>query len=379
MNLYPVLTQKGAPKASTNFYRTPGMVPYCILGAGPVRALFEEDGRCFGVASAGFYELFVNRTAVLRGAVAADARPASISSNGSGGNQILVTSAGHGYIFDLLTAVFTEITDPAFPRPCATALFFDGYFIALNAATGSFHLSTLLDGLTWNALDIGLESQVSDRTRMMARSHDNLWLLGSKHASPWYNSGASSFPFAPVGGTGIEHGIEAVWSIAGMDNTLFWLGRDAQGSGVVFRADGFTPRRISDHALEYRLAQLPRINDAIAYAYMEEGHLFYVLYLPADRTTHVYDVTTDLWHERAIWDEVLMRFHPHLSRCHCLAFGKHLVGDRASGVVYHMSMNYLQDYELVPTTIGIVGGLSGSIATAGGPFNTQPFNTGPFN
>lgn len=354
INWMPVSADAGDPKAPVWLCRTPGLWARWFLGGGPIRSLYEQDGRCFAIGGATLYELFPNNTALFRGIVALDGAPATFSSNytvtsdgdpltADGGNQLFITSGGLGYIYDLIANTLTQITDDAFPVPCTMGLFFDGYFVALHGATGAFYISDLGDGLAWNGTDFGLESQVSDRTRAIVRTHDNLWLFGQKHTAPWCNTGNANFPFAPIQGTIIEHGVDAVWSIAKMDNTLIWLGRDENGAKVVWRANGYTPQRISTHALEFYLSRLPRTDNAIAYPCLEEGHLFYVLYLPNAPTTPVYDVTTGLWHERAIWDPIDLRFYPHLSRCHAFAFGKHLVGDRQSGVVYEMGLDRLTD------------------------------------
>lgn len=353
INWIPEIANKGTPKVKLWLTRTPGLRAAYQLNGGPVRAQFEQDGRAFAICGPAFYELFPNDTAILRGIVATNGHPATMCANTEavpiegetdGGNQLFIVSGNLGYIYDLVDNTLTQIIDDAFPFPCVMGLFFHGYFVALNGATGAFNLSTILDGMTWNGLDFGLESQVSDRTRAIIRTHDNLWLMSYKHCAPWYNSGDASFPFQPVQGSITDHGIDAIWSAVELDNAPFWVGRDETGKDVVWRANGYTPLRVSNNAIEYYLAQLSRTDDAIAYTYMEEGHLFYVLYLPVAEHTLVYDVTTDLWHKRGLWDPVGMRFEPHLSRNHMFAFGhKHLVGDRRSAVIYEMNLRYLTD------------------------------------
>jgi hypothetical protein len=343
INLFPAFGDSGSPKTRNKLLGTPGMRFFAHLNPGPIRALFHQDGRTFAVSGTTLWELLGTGRSINRGTVRADPWPATISSNGDAGEQLFITSGGLGYIYALDTDTLTLITDAAFPSPCAMGLFFDGYFIALNGETGFFHLSELQDGEEWNGLDFGAESQVSDRTIAMVRTHDTLWLFGSKHTAPWYNSGDASFPFRPVQGTLIEQGIAARFSIASLDNRLFWLGADDRGSGIVWAANGYTPVRVSTHAVEYAFSQVPTLANAIAWAYQDEGHLFYVLYLPSAETTWVYDVATNLWHERAMWDTDRMRWVPHLARCYCYAFGKHLVGDRASGAIYHLSMDYYDD------------------------------------
>lgn len=346
VNFYMELSNAGTPKVSGALYPTPGLRVYTFLGSGAVKGLFAQDGRAFGVGGAGFYEILPSRNTSFKGTVAVSGLPATMASNGATGHQIFITAGGNGYIYDLTSDVFTEITDPAFPTYVVQGLFFDGYFVALDGDTGKFVISDLYDGLAWNGLDFGLESQFSDKIVAMTRTHDNLWLFGTRNTAPWYDSGDASFPFQPVQGSLIEHGIGAPFSAIELDNTVWWLGQDEQGSGVVWRANGYTPVRVSTHAVEYALAGVQTYQGALAYGYQEQGHTFYVLYVPGLPTTWVYDIASDQWHERAHWDIQYGRYFPHVGVNHCFTWGRHLVGDRQSGAVYEQSLAY-EDNRLI--------------------------------
>lgn len=346
LNLYLHRGTAGMPKTGAMLTNTPCLKPYVYLPSGPVRGLFAQDGRCFGVSGQHFYEILPSRNKILRGSVQPNSRPASMASNGIGnlgGNQIITASGGFGYIFNLEDNTFQQITDDAFPQRVTHVVYFDGYFVALNGVTGIFGLSSLRNGLEWNGLDFGKESQVSDRTRAMARSHDTLFLFGEKNTSPWYNSGRASFPFEPAGGTIIEHGIDAIHSISALDNTVFWVAGSDLGGRYVVRANGYTPVVVSSSAVSYALSQAPRIDDVIGWAYHEDGHTFYALQVPTLPTTWVYDAKENEWHERAEWNEQKGIWLPHRGRCHAHFNGVHLVGDRLSGMVYEQSLDILED------------------------------------
>lgn len=343
VNWYMEGSGAGTPKASYSLQATPGLRLFTFLGAGNVRGLFGQDGRAFGVGGAFFYEIFASRAVIAYGQVRIDGRPATMASNGLAGHQLMVTSGGLGYIFDLVSNTFTQITDDGFPTNVASVVFFDGYFIVLNADTGSFHFSSLEDGMEWNALDVGMESQFSDKIVAMTRTHDNLWLFGTRNTAPWYNSGDANTTFAPIQGTLIEHGIGAAFSAVELDDTVYYMGRDSQGGGLVWRANGYQPVRVSTTAIEYMLSQAENLSEALAYSYQEQGHLFYVLYVPSLPTTPVYDVTTNQWHERAHWDPKAMRYFPHVAVNHMYIFDRHLVGDRQSGAVYEQSLDFADD------------------------------------
>jgi hypothetical protein len=126
-----------------------------------------------------------------------------------------------------------------------------------------------------------------------------------------------------------------------MDNGLFWLGADARGQGIVYRANGYTGQRISTHAVEWQIQQYSTLTDAIAYTYQQDGHSFYVLTFPSGNATWVYDVATGAWHERAGWDNGL--FTRHRSNCQMAFNHKIVVGDYQNGNIYAFDLNTYAD------------------------------------
>jgi hypothetical protein len=86
----------------------------------------------------------------------------------------------------------------------------------------------------------------------------------------------------------------------------------------------------------------------VGYAYRDQGHTFWVLRFPSANNgfgaTWVYDVATNMWHERGFWSQQgFTGYSAHLSTCHVFCFGQHLVGDWNSGNVYAMSTETCQD------------------------------------
>jgi len=327
---------------------TPGIEPFVVLGKGPVRQLFSQNGRAFAVAGNGLYEVFANHTSAYRGAVAVDSKPASICSNGSAGNQLFIVSGNRGYTYDLTTDVLTQIGDADFPFPATMGTFIDGYFLALKGGTNLFQWSALEDGTSWNGLDVAQLSQSSDFIQSISAVHGLLYLLGTQTAVIWGNTGGSS-AFEPIQGSLGMQGSIAPWSAEVLDNTLFWLGGNERGHGVVYRFNGYTPERVSTHAVETAIASYGRITDAIGWTFQMDGHTFYCLYLPDAPVQWVYDVATQRWFEWAIWNPVTLRDEPWIARCHTFAFGQHLVGDRQSGAIYRM------DPSIVTSELVIMG------------------------
>lgn len=343
INYFAEIIGAGTPKVDRTFYACPGLAPFVVLPEGPVRGLFYQDGRAFAVAGVHLYELFATQTYTVRGAVAAGNDPATLVSNGTAGHQLFVVSGGLGYIFDLNTLAFAQIVADGFPNPCVMGAFADSYFLALQGQSNQYAVSALLDGTAWDALSVAQVSESSNAVLAFIVDHREIWLFGSKTTEIWYDSGDPSFPFQPIQGTFIEQGIIAPFSAGKLDNTVIWLGGDERGAGIVWKAEGYTPKRISTHAVESVIQGLPTYRNALAWTYQQDGHGFYVLYLPNADTTWVYDVAAQSWHERARWNDQTQLFEPHFGRCHAFGFGKHLVGSRLDGCVYEMSLGFYHD------------------------------------
>jgi hypothetical protein len=168
-----------------------------------------------------------------------------------------------------------------------------------------------------------------------------VWAFGTNSIEVWYDSGATDFPLQRIQGAFNELGCAAPYSVAKMDNGLFWLGRDRRGQGIVYRANGYTGVRISTHAVEWQIQQYADLSDAIGYTYQQDGHSFYVLIFPTANTTWVYDAATQAWHERAGF--VNGFFTRHRSNCQMAFNNKIVVGDFEDGNIYAFDLDDYSD------------------------------------
>jgi hypothetical protein len=204
-----------------------------------------------------------------------------------------------------------------------------------------FWVTTLLDGLSVDPLDFASAEGSPDGLVSMIIDHRELWLFGTNSVEVWYNAGNADFPLSRIQGAFNEIGCAALASVAKLDNGIFWLGADARGQGIVYRANGYTGARVSTHAIEYAIAQYSTISDAIAYTYQQEGHSFYVLIFPTANATWVYDVATQAWHERAGFSDGY--FTRHRSNCQIAFNSEIIVGDYDNGNVYAFDLDVYAD------------------------------------
>jgi hypothetical protein len=337
----------GQSKVGRWLQGTPGYRPWLNIPTSPIRCMFQQDGRAWVVGGTTFYEIFATPSYTgYTPTIPDDGYLASMASNGSAGNQVMVTSGGLGYIFNTSSNTFAQITDPDFPTDVRMCEFMDGYFFVMKADTRQFNISALEDGTSWDALDVAERSEASDNINALIRNHRVIAIIGSKTSEFWYDNGDSLFPFAPTQGDFVEHGSDAPFTVRRLADTLFWVGRDEDGNGAVWALKGISPTTVSPPAVN-RLIQTSGSgtnNDlslSVAWTYQQDGHSFYCLNLPECEWTLVYDLLTDRWHKRGQWDYTIADYVNGGDRpqCHMHFAGKHLVGDRLSGMIYEMSLD----------------------------------------
>lgn len=356
MNWYCENIESPNGKAPLAMYPTPGLTVFATL-LKPIRGCLQINGRCFFVGAGDLYELTAAGGITNRGAVGNDFQPVTMATNGTAGNQLAICSAGNIYVFYLAATGANAANSLVGPvgglQGLASILTFcDGYFVAVLRNSNKFQVSNLEDGSTWNPLSIQQVSVFPENIGGMTQAFRQLFILGQDgHAQVYYNSGANQYtPFDVISGAFMEEGIDAPNSLVVLDNAPFWIGGNQNGNGIAWRANGYTPLRVSNYGVETAWAKYPsKGSDAIGYAYKDQGHTFWVLRFPSANNgfgaTWVYDVATQMWHERGYWSDTAgyTGYTAHLSTCHCFAFGLHLVGDWNSGNVYSMSIGTYTD------------------------------------
>lgn len=337
INLYPVFDQQG--KEVSALYGTPGLSLFSTAGAGPVRGEFASaNGRGFAVSGDNLYEIDSAGVATSRGTLNTEEGIVSIDENST---QLAICDGVDVYIFTYASNSFAEVSDIDLPS-AGTLTFIDGYFVINKNDSGQFYISALNDGTSWDSLDFATAESSPDELLRVYNALGQLYLLGTKTSEIWTNTGASAFPFERIAGGKMEVGILAPHSAVTIDTSLFWIGRDGVGSGIVYRTQGFTPKRISTNAIELLIQQAPTPETLRAYTYQQDGHAFYVITGGGMDTTLVYDISTSLWHERAFLN-AFGEFEQHLGGCGMFAFNKQLVGSRNNGKIYEMSPTFYSD------------------------------------
>jgi hypothetical protein len=223
--------------------------------------------------------------------------------------------------------------------------YLDGYFVFIEPSSQRVWVTALNDPTSIDPLDFASAEGDPDGLVSSIVDHSQVWLFGTSSVEVWYNSGNADFPLQRIEGAFNEIGCAATFSVAKLDNSLYWLGQDARGQGIIYRANGYTGQRVSTHAVEWQIQQYDDLSDAVAYTYQQDGHSFYVLNFPSANATWVYDVATQAWHERAGW--INGSFVRHRGNCQTFFNQTITLGDYQNGNIYAFDMEVYADYDRV--------------------------------
>jgi len=335
VNLFPE-TIPGEGQTSGFLNRAPGLTKVAYLGPNPVRGLWSYGGYLFAVCGIEVYKIDTSWNAVLIGNVSGTGQ-VSIADNGT---QMFIACNGPSYIYNLTTNAFSQITDEDFPG-ASTVSYLDGYFVFNQPNSQLIWVSEILDGTQIDPLSFASAEGAPDGIVSTIVDHRELWVFGTNSVEVWYDAGTADFPLARVQGAFNELGCAATFSVAKLDNALFWLGADTRGRGIVYRANGYSGVRVSTHAVEWQIQNYGNISDAVAYTYQQDGHSFYILTFPSEGKTWVYDVATQAWHERASWsDGDFTRYRPN---CQAEFNSQTVLGDYANGNLYIYDLDVYAD------------------------------------
>jgi Phage stabilisation protein len=337
INLYPIFAPNA--KEPSALMGTPGLSLFGETGLGPGRRIFTSfNGRCFVVSGSALYEIDSGGTLTKRGDLLQSEGNISMAENPL---QLALCDGEKLFIFTYSDNTFVKVTDADLPTSVGYVTFIDGYFVVPENQSGRFFISAINDGKAWDASDFATAESSPDRLLATISAVGQLWLFGEDTIEIWNNTGASDFPFRRITGSQINTGVAAVHSLKEIEGSLFWIGRDERGNGIVYRTQGFQPSRISTKAIELYLQRQGDLTNIRSFSYQSNGHTFYCLTGGNMQTTLCYDITTQQWHERAYLNNGV--FEQHLAYDVAFAFEFHICLDRRNGKVYKLDNNVYDD------------------------------------
>jgi len=338
VNIYPEIDASGSGKSRVILRSTPGLHEWCTGLAGPIRGVWSGGELFYCVAGSTLYSIDDEASVTVIGTVANDLTPVQFFPTQAG---IAVVSANKLYWWGGVTLNVAQLDGEDLVANAGA--FLDSYFIVINRSQGEdvhptqFRWSDPMDAETWDLLDFASKEGYSDALAQILGAGESLWLFGSDSIEVWrnnYSTEPESAPWERDPGAMIHMGLKAVWSVVRTPFGVGWLGGDQRGKPVAYIAQGFSPQRVSTIPIEEEWASYPNVN-CVCFTYTDGGHDFWVFNFPDGDATWVYDMTTQLWHQRTDAAGGVARgwYHTH-------QFGKHLVGDYENGTIWEMSRQF---------------------------------------
>jgi len=344
--VHPALTGNrllAAASTLTTYYPTPGLRLLSTAPQGPIRgARLAPNGTLYVCAGSGIYSVTQAWAWTLVGSITVGiTTPVSMADNGL--TLVIVDGTPNGWQIDLSNNTFSQISDTTGSfRGADRVDYLDTYLLFNVPGTPQFISSDSL-ATTFDPLWFANKQSYSDRLVTLCVAKRQIWLLGTQSTEVWYNTGAADFPFQEQAGVFIPHGCAAKYSVATVDNAVYWLSQTREGQGIVVEGAGYEVKRISTFAIEAEIAGYATISDAIGMTYQFAGHMFYVLTFPSEDKTWVFDKSTSLWHELA-WIDTNGNEHRHRANCALSAFGEVVIGDWQNGNLYALDLSQQNDF-----------------------------------
>lgn len=328
VNYIPVMAERPGGRSPVMLRGAPGMRTFCDTGSGkPIRGARNVEGLLLVVTGTTLYRVYPNGAAEPLGTIPGVGRVSMSHNQITGGNQVAIANGQGGYVYNTVDGTLAQITDEGFPGAISFD-FIDGYITGIEPARRFAFHSKLAAATDYNTLDRYEAEGSPDKLVGQMVDHREWWLFSERTIEPFVNTGAATGTFQRASNTMIEVGCASGAAIAQMDSSVFWVGND----GIVYRANGYTPQRISTHAIEQALARC-NLSQCFAQTFEDRGHKIYYLTCP-DGQTWGYDAATGEWHRRQ--SEGLTRWRVNtLTKWN----GGWIAGDYANGKLYWLDWN----------------------------------------
>lgn len=331
INLYVEPNEAGNGEPG-GFYGTPGLDRLTTLTGAGHRASINAGGFLWVVVGGNVYKLTSTYASTLIGTLPNVSGRVKMAQNGT---QVGIAHPDGWHVITLATEAMVSVPD----SPTMSDIsFIDNYGVGATAE-GTYAWTDLADFTGIDPLSFASAEGHPDSILCTVSDHRELWLMGEVSIEVAVVNGDADLPFTRT--AFMEQGILAPGTACKEDNSVLWVGKNEKGQGVVYRANGYTPTRISTYAIEQAIQTYAAPEDATAYTYQQDGHHFYVLNF--SEATWVYDLNTSLWHQRAYHEPLTGELKRHRAETHCFFNGAHIVGDWEDARLYALDMDTFTD------------------------------------
>lgn len=313
----------------------PGINELADIDVLPVRGLHRMGSVLYAVIGSTLYSIDVAWNETALGTIVGDG-PVRMFDNGT---QLAIIGGQTGYVYSAAV-----LSIPVNMPLVTDGTYIDGYGVWTVANTDQFIISAIDDFTSIDPLDVATVEGSPDPLAGVVNDHRELLFFGAENVGStpsteiWTNTGNADFPFERQGNAFLERGCIDKDSIVKIDNAALFVGDDR----IVYRLDGYTPTRISTHAVEKTLSTASWFR---AFTHSLEGHKFYIL--NTDLGCWAFDVATGAWAERKSLGIDYYRIGYATT-----AYGSTIFGDNQTGKIYGVSFDVsAENFATIPVTI----------------------------
>lgn len=302
VNIFPE-TRKVEQLENTKIFvnKRPGLTVHRDYGTGEGRGCSYFNGKFYVAVGNTVYEDAVSPVSKITLTGSTGTVGMLVGNSSTLGNYLFVCDGTAGWIVDT-TGTVTAITDLDFPTPHApTPVFIDGYII-LSKGIDVYNCD--LDTPTaWTSSNYLSAEMFPDPVYALSRQNNQVCVLGSSSIEFFYDAAnAAGSPLSRNDSTTIQMGTCSPYAVIGNEKYIFYLAQSDSGGRGAWLIDGFQPKKVSDEYIERILDAETNIGSVKGFGIRTKGHLFYVINLPSNNRTLVYDSDEKLWHEWSSYD-----------------------------------------------------------------------------
>ncbi len=345
VNLFPIIDNNNDSKSPVALRHTPGLTLLGTSSNGIGRGFIEFNNRLFGVFGNKFVELVVDSaTPTLTSETTLGTLNTSTGKVylAKSDTQIGILDGDYYYLYTVAATTFTEVVDTDFVSS-SSMIQLDGYFVFSRQDSQVIFHSDLSDASSINPLNFASAESEGDNLVALFSDKGELWAFGEDTVEIWYNAAnATGFTFSPRAGAYIDYGCAAKRSLTRFNNTIAWL----DSRKYIVMAQGYSSIEISTEPVTSKIQGYTEVSDAIFYSYIDEGHEFLVCVFPSADKTWVYDIKTNMWHERS--STINGANKRHLGEHYIEHSGLHILSSFEDGKIFHLDKNaYLEDTQYI--------------------------------
>ena len=272
-----------------------------------------------------------------------------------------VTTATPGYGVGYGADYIVEVAEPSITvgptvntpldantPPATHVAWINSRFIANEKDTNRFDftdtnpLTGLMENNYWSSSDnpVTCDSK-GDKLSALFTAWQEIYAWGTQGLQVFQDDGST--PFVNVPGAAAEVGIEAIYSIKKIDNTIYAL-CTVDNKRVVIKLQGRAPQVISEPIASV-LSGMEKVSDAIGDVISVGGLAIYLLTFPTANQTWAYDYKNEIWLRWGYWNSTTGTHDRFIGQHSCFVkrWNKHLIMSRIDGKVYEMSRNVFDD------------------------------------